>query len=154
MALDILGYIAGPLTKYAKYAKDAANKIVEGAKNKITEGFGKSEPMPETVQKSLGKIHPVTGKDISGKSGDHYGSAYKGDKAEDYERAYSVLFLPLVISGAILAWLIISSKSVQTAAQLSPKRNILFIILLVFTILYALFLILAFIGKKQEKSKK
>lgn len=130
MVLDgILGYVAGTVTKYAK---DAAEGIIKKTTKGLTGGIGEKHDMPEAVAKSVGADY------------DHkkYKPAYAG---------YAVLFAPLVIGGALIAWL----KTTETsAANLSPPSlNILLVIVFILTTLYALFLIFAFIGKYLDKSK-
>ncbi len=165
----IVGYLAGTATKMADSVVKSVSKTISGKASKGITSGGKAGPkLPPAVASSVepGKINPVTKESLSPgkrgggnygpKGGGYAGKTYEAKPAPDYSAAKyaAVLLAPLVIGSAWLASIFLRGKSNIPAGQLSPAGMSKGVLLLsIFIIVYLIFLILVFIGKREQAKK-
>lgn len=150
---SIIPYIAGTVTKTAK-------NIVSKATDKLTKNItnsssGDSPSMPEAVAKSVGATNPVTGKPMGGSNNYKPAPAYAQRKsaysAGVPSGTYAVLFAPFILGLAAMSYIMITSGVTAGAESLAPGGiSPLLIGLIIFSVLYLIFIILFFAGRREE----
>ncbi len=150
---SIIPYIAGTVTKAAKsVVSKATNKLTEKVTNNLS---GDSPSMPESVAKSVGETNPVTGKPMGAGSNYKQAPTYAQPKSAYSTGApsgtYAVLFAPFILGLAAMSYVMITSRVTARAEPLAPAGiNPLLIGLIIFSALYLIFIILFFVGRREE----
>lgn len=158
------GYLLSTLTDIGKSAvksaTGAAKKLVTDPINKAISSVkrGPAPKMPESVAKSVGATHPVTGKSMSSEreSGNYEPKKTYGEKPEPAYggTTYAALLAPLIIGVAWLAYIFLVGRFDIAAEQLSPSSiNRQIFLLSLFIIIYSIFLVLFSVGKEKAKKK-
>ena len=136
----VIPYI-GPIIEMGRYFAKAISGVSKTAGE-----------VKDFLDKTHGKTNPVTG------GSDKGGSRYNPKNYEAYNNAYrpatAALLIPLILGAAWMAYLVVGSKAKPAEAQLSPATNSLVVSLFIFIIVYSVFLVMLFWGRRNALEKK